>query len=296
MWERRDFGQYLRTGHFVSRQVELKFNPYHHPDDGRFTFAPGGSRLSASVGGRGAVGSNLRFGKVPNVARSNLPKRPTVAASPRPYLTSIHAKTNELGSRASPASGTEEWTDLHWVGELTGLVDDKAFKKQWVRGYRNTINKAASRYNLPPALLAGVAYKETSGDAPIFDSGQYTFRSSATRDQTSFGPLSVQLRTAANALGYESSERLSETQRRAIINSLEHPGTSIFVAAKHLSDLRDRHAKGLSNRRFSQQQIEALATLYNQGNHALRKGRVMSNDYGREVALRWSLLNKLLAP
>ena len=38
------FSIYLRTGQRVAvGPIELKFNPYHDPRNGRFTFAPGGS-------------------------------------------------------------------------------------------------------------------------------------------------------------------------------------------------------------------------------------------------------------
>lgn len=36
------FELYLRTGLRARPGVELKFNPWHDPLDGRFTFAPGG--------------------------------------------------------------------------------------------------------------------------------------------------------------------------------------------------------------------------------------------------------------
>jgi hypothetical protein len=45
-WQAGAFAQYLRTGRIVIRPpVEVKFNPYHDPRDGRFTFAPGGGTL-----------------------------------------------------------------------------------------------------------------------------------------------------------------------------------------------------------------------------------------------------------
>ncbi|MBW8753429.1 MAG: hypothetical protein JF595_04655 [Sphingomonadales bacterium] len=41
------FGLYLRYGLIAdpapAEPDECKFNPYHYPDDGRFTFAPGGA-------------------------------------------------------------------------------------------------------------------------------------------------------------------------------------------------------------------------------------------------------------
>lgn len=40
------FDLYLRRGLILrEEESELKFNPYHDPDDGRFTFAPGGGTL-----------------------------------------------------------------------------------------------------------------------------------------------------------------------------------------------------------------------------------------------------------
>lgn len=53
---RRAFLHYLRTGqrlseyHFVDREeFELKFNPYHDPHNGQFTFAPGGPKSLSHV-------------------------------------------------------------------------------------------------------------------------------------------------------------------------------------------------------------------------------------------------------
>ena len=43
------FAIYLRTGQRVAiPPIELKFNPYHDPRNGRFTFAPGGSAGNAA--------------------------------------------------------------------------------------------------------------------------------------------------------------------------------------------------------------------------------------------------------
>lgn len=47
------FEHYLRTGRRIDLQprraaIERKFNPYHDPDNGQFTFAPGGRRSGTS--------------------------------------------------------------------------------------------------------------------------------------------------------------------------------------------------------------------------------------------------------
>lgn len=79
----RAFARYLRTGQRLTAtewQVrEQKFNPYHDPENGRFTFAPGGSSgsgLSASLinGGKPYPARiDLRNGAKPYPARINLP-------------------------------------------------------------------------------------------------------------------------------------------------------------------------------------------------------------------------------
>jgi len=55
--ERERFSFYLRTGRIApevkaepeSDTLETKFNPYHDPENGRFTFAPGGPKSLRSV-------------------------------------------------------------------------------------------------------------------------------------------------------------------------------------------------------------------------------------------------------
>ena len=72
----RAFSHYLRTGRrlpkdiFIEAQdIELKFNPYHDPRNGQFTFAPGGPRTGTGTGSRPAPGQG----------------RPHPPAKPGPY-------------------------------------------------------------------------------------------------------------------------------------------------------------------------------------------------------------------
>ena len=50
----RAFSHYLRTDRRLPKEIfleeqdiELKFNPYHDPRNGQFTFAPGGARTGS---------------------------------------------------------------------------------------------------------------------------------------------------------------------------------------------------------------------------------------------------------
>lgn len=47
------FEQYLRTGHRAISSVETKFNPWHDPEDGRFTFAGHGRYFSGPIRAQG---------------------------------------------------------------------------------------------------------------------------------------------------------------------------------------------------------------------------------------------------
>lgn len=50
----RPFEHWLRTGRLpdggTAQVIQLKFNPYHDPRNGRFTFAPGGPSIAPSAG------------------------------------------------------------------------------------------------------------------------------------------------------------------------------------------------------------------------------------------------------
>jgi hypothetical protein len=65
----------------ATERVEVKFNPWHDPKDGRFTFRQGGS-ISGGGGGFGGGGATGRF---------NVPSRPrpksTTSQTPKPVVS-----------------------------------------------------------------------------------------------------------------------------------------------------------------------------------------------------------------
>jgi len=56
--QQRAFGHWLRTGRLptvrLANGTEIKFNPYHDPRNGQFTFAPGGASSSGRISARSA--------------------------------------------------------------------------------------------------------------------------------------------------------------------------------------------------------------------------------------------------
>ncbi|MBL0116515.1 MAG: phage portal protein [Sphingomonadales bacterium] len=80
-----------QPGPRASERVEVKFNPWHDPTNGRFTFRQGGS-LSAGGGSFGGGGATGRF-KVP-------PRPKPVVSVPQPSPSTAH-KTPSLGQIVS---------------------------------------------------------------------------------------------------------------------------------------------------------------------------------------------------
>jgi len=90
---RQDFSIWIRTGRRPRRRdatLELKFNPWHDPADGRFTFAGSGSNYGA--GGKGSA--NRASGRAPVIGDRENPPKPRLARTPK-------AKA----PRARPAAG-----------------------------------------------------------------------------------------------------------------------------------------------------------------------------------------------
>ena len=90
-------------------------------------------------------------------------------------------------------------------------------------------------------------------------------------EKTSFGNVSMQVRRAAETLGYEP-EKLTSDQESMIIESLKDPRQNIFIAAKHLAELRDIDFIGRTASNMTKENIKVTATRYNRAPGAkLRK-------------------------
>jgi len=274
--------------------VERKFNPYHDPHNGRFTFAPDGARSPANV-----VISDKRSAQARQSSGArNAPRRATTVPA-RPYLSARH---NEILSRAAryPA---ERGTVERWSG--TG--DKEKFKAQWVRGHREAIKFAARANDIPPALLGAIAYTEAGGDG-IEDDIAHFMRSGGGRhipvsgkigtllnrraDHTSFGPLNIQERRAAQILGYGDIGTMTETARRTLVPTTKDPGAAILMAAQHLSDLRDHDFRGVAGKDLTRDQLLVIAARYNVGpEKSLQEMKLPENiNSGYDYLKKWTVV------
>lgn len=83
------------------------------------------------------------------------------------------------------------------------------------------------------------------------------------KDKTSFGNASIQIRRAAETLGYP--EDLTDDERTSIIDSLNNSTESIFISAAHISDLRDVDYNGVSASDLTEEQVSIIGSRYNVG-------------------------------
>ena len=141
------------------------------------------------------------------------------------------------------------------------------FKSYTVHALREPIREAAEMFDLPAELVGGTAYNEIGGKDPI-KSTVYWIRGwapgTSDQDRTSLGPLALQVRRAAATLGYGPSN-ISDSQRSAIIATLNDPAQAVFLAAAHLSDLRNVDFPGTTASQLTDDQIRVIGARYNQG-------------------------------
>ncbi|MGH3911814.1 MAG: hypothetical protein ACRDTC_00145 [Pseudonocardiaceae bacterium] len=154
---------------------------------------------------------------------------------------------------------------------------EKHFKLRWIRDNREVLKAAADQYGIPADVLAGVAYNEVGGKPMILDDVTDWTRQhipgwlregtwvGGDPDQTSYGPMAVQVRRAAEVLGYDP-EDLSKQQRDEIVSSLKDPKENVFIAAQYLSNLKQSSDFALTDpQQMTVQQGQELAARYNGG-------------------------------
>ncbi|MBC6419302.1 MAG: hypothetical protein GDA44_11270 [Prochloron sp. SP5CPC1] len=209
------------------------------------------------------------------------------------------------------------------------------FKRQWVQGYADVIREASRIFDIPAILLAGIAYMEVGGEAPIENIVAYNVdlistattiepippdqfwqatspypggvvwgqarptpeedRCEVANDRT-VGDLSIAVRRAGESLCYPSS--LGAEESNLLVESLQDHRQNVFIAAKHLSDLRDVDFPGRTADSLSRDEIMVIAGRYNRGpelpldeltplvrGYGQRVMRMVSTAYSKKMAL-----------
>jgi hypothetical protein len=142
---RQAFTHWLRTGRLplsiASDGVELKFNPYHDPRNGQFTFAPGGSSSPGNAAGsprRAAASSALAAMKQPAAFDRDSTSRSSPVDDQQPQRSdAVYRPDNDAGRfeavslprnpRASRGSNSRAFQDpLTLAQTFPGLQDQPA--------------------------------------------------------------------------------------------------------------------------------------------------------------------------
>ncbi|MGW3691658.1 hypothetical protein [Streptomyces sp. NPDC005125] len=176
-------------------------------------------------------------------------------------------------------------------------------RKEWIAANRAIIQAAAKNSGLPADMVAGIAWQEIGGQPGIADDVVDTIREQAdapwglspispenlpgrlggSPDETSFGPIAIQVRRGAEVLGYDPNN-LTEHQRSAVEESLQDPGQNIFIASEYLAQLKaESDFADVPPEEMTPAQYQELAARYNggpywAGDDAQAYGRGFNND------------------
>lgn len=212
-------------------------------------------------------------------------------------------------SNASPRWTT--WKALKWQAlEQVGRGNSYlfGFKDAWVEHNRETIKSCSKKYQFPSFLLAGVAWNEVGGDPEIVDTVSHAVRSfdwsgpdiidehftiTKRPELTSFGPIQMQIRRAAETIGVPL-EDLSFHDRHRLGRCLEVDVYNIDITARHLRDLIGLDGLQTTPPHLSDDGVVIAATRYNRGPHLSLLEIRQNTRYGDVILGRKDKLVKLL--
>ncbi|MFG2553934.1 hypothetical protein ACGFWF_28825 [Streptomyces sp. NPDC048581] len=147
--------------------------------------------------------------------------------------------------------------------------NDDAGRRTYISGNKALIHDAARNSGLPPEMLAGIAWQEVEGDPSWIDEAAYGVRrhlpGMGEADQTSMGPIAIQVRRSAEVLGYDP-ENLTDAQRDEVVNASKDPGQNIYIASEYLAQLKaESEFADVPPERMTREQMRELAARYNGG-------------------------------
>ncbi|MEV1020151.1 hypothetical protein [Streptomyces sp. NPDC050264] len=186
--------------------------------------------------------------------------------------------------------------DNYW--NPPGSAQERA---DWITANKDIINAAARNSGLPPDMVAGIAWQEIGGQPGILDDLTDTIREQADSplspitpenlpwrlggdpDNTSMGPIAIQVRRGAEVLGYDP-DHLTDQQRGMVEEALQDPAQNMFIASEYLAQLKaESEFANVPPEEMTQAQYQELAARYNGGPYwesddAQAYGRGFSND------------------
>ncbi|WP_349017239.1 transglycosylase SLT domain-containing protein [Streptomyces luteolus] len=167
-------------------------------------------------------------------------------------------RIRELSDGLPEGKGTSYW--------LPGSSDEK--RREWIDANGAAIRAAAKENGLPPDVIAGIAWREVDGDPAVIDDVTDTARQlgiGGDPDRTSMGPMQIQIRRAAEVLGYDPAA-LTDAQRDEVESAVKDPTQNVFIASEYLARLKaESEFADVPADRMSDAQYQELAARYNGG-------------------------------
>lgn len=219
----------------------------------------------------------------------------------------------DLSCPASNGSPTWGWVDL-FIWKLMperlggGRPFIQRFKDAWVRRNRKLIISEAARYAMPAELLAGVCWIEAGGDPNSIDQIAFDVRSfdwsgpdwidqhlTVTHHpaRTSFGAVSMQLRTASQTLGGNPAS-MSHRQLRQLADCLQKDVFNISLVARHLRMLIDHDGLQTTPPSMTMDQVRIAGARYNRGIELSLEQIRKNTRYGDFIVKFWPRFSALL--
>lgn len=189
-----------------------------------------------------------------------------------------------------------------------GIGYIQRFKDAWVQHNKAQIKSAAAQYNMLPELLAGVCWIEVGGDPNFIDRVAFEVRSfdwsgpewvdknlTITKNpiKTSFGSVSIQLRTAAETLGLDPSA-MSIIQQRNLATCLQKDTFNIQIVARHLRKLLDHDHLQKKPPHLDMDQVRIVGARYNRGIGLSLEDIKKNMSYGNFIVKFWPRFTNLL--
>jgi predicted chitinase len=278
----RAFSHYLRTGRRLPKEtfleaqdIELKFNPYHDPRNGQFTFAPGGARTGsrpalALAKAKGRAGSNhivVAGEKLPSDKVRTSRNMPTSAASPRVTVAQLRSIMTGSEQQAEVYADTlNRAMTKHGIntpqqraaflaqlsvesGNLRSTEENldysaKRLTQVWKRHFPTIASAEPYAHN--PEALANYVYANRLGNGNEASGDGYRYRGR--------GLIQITGRENYRKVGYENNP-----------DALKDPYVAAHSAAQFWTD---RNLNARSKTSLSRDQFNVISRTVNGGNNA----------------------------
>jgi hypothetical protein len=222
-------------------------------------------------------------------------------------MAEISCKQNDVESY--PVWGVLNFSMWYFMPERIGGGKPyiQKFKGAWVMHNKAAIKAAAAKYRMPAELLAGVCWIEVGGDPNVVDGVAFTVRSfdwsgppvidkmTITKHPalTSFGAVSMQLRTAAETMGLDA-KKMTADQLKSLANCLQQDAYNIDLVAMHLRQIIDHDGLQKAPPSLDPEAVKVAGARYNRGLGLSLDAIKKNTKYGNFIAHNWSVFATLL--